>query len=524
MFNGTILVARGEDVLYRNALGLASQEQSKELTPETAFYLASVSKQFTTTGIMILKERGQLSYDDRLSKFFPDFASFGKDVTVRQMMTHTSGIPDHYGLGAYKPGLTNADVFDLLNQQEKLDFSSGEKYSYSNGGYVLLAMIIEQVSGQPLHVFMKENIFDPLQMSSTLVYDESKPDVNPRALGHWPSGDLNDYEILTTGAGGMYSNVDDLHKWHLGLLNNQIISQASLQEAYTPTPLNDGEKSNYGYGWGVDPEKNTVQHSGGLNGFRTFIKRFLDTGEVYIMLTNYGDAFKLNEISGALDNILVGKPYALPNPPLSQKIKKLLAEKSIDEAIQEVKLLREDQKVEADEFGINAIGLRYLRDEQFDRAIAVLELNTIFFPNSANAFDSYGEALLKKGDTAASIQNYRKSLQLNPNNQWAISILEDLGIPEEEILSSVTFPKGVLESYVGDYELQEDFVLTIIKEGDRMFIHPTGQNKSEIFAASETRFYSKIVNAQITFNREESGEVKSLTLHQGGDREAPKIN
>lgn len=523
MFNGTILVAKGEDVIYRKAFGVANRAKNEPLTPETPFYLASVSKQFTTMGIMILKEKGLLTYDDRLTRFFPDFPDYGKEVTIRQMMTHTSGIPDHYGLGAYKKDLKNQDVYALLKQQESLDFPSGEKYSYSNGGYVLLAMIIEQVSGQPLHKFMKANVFDVLAMNSTLVYDESKPEISSRAIGYYPSGDIDDYEILTTGAGGMYSNVDDLHQWHLGLLSEKIVSQSSLQEAYIPTQLNDGEYSNYGFGWGVDTLKNTVQHSGGLNGFRTYIKRFLGTKEVYILLTNHGGAFRLNEISEALDHILVDDPFMLPKPPLSQRIKNLLGTSTIEATIEQAKTLKANDEVEVDEYGINALGLQFLRKEDFPEAIAILELNTELFPNSSNTFDSYGEALLKKGDTTVAIANYRQSIVLNPNNEYGISVLENLGMSRDELLPNIQVDSEVLDSYVGDYKLREGFILTILREGDQLFIHPSGQNQSEIYAASENRFYSKTVNAQITFNSNENGEVEGLTLYQGGDYEAPKV-
>ncbi len=523
IFNGTILVAESKEVIYRNAFGVANREEAASLTPETAFYLASVSKQFTTAGIMILKEKGLLSYDDPLSKFFPAFPDYGKSVTIRQMMNHTSGIPDHYGLGAYKKDLTNDDVFNLLREQESLDFPSGDQYSYSNGGYVLLAMIIEEVSGQPLHEFMKTHVFDPLEMSSTLVFDESKPEVSPRAIGYYPSGDLNDYEILTTGAGGMYSNVDDLYKWHLGLFTEKIVSQNALKEAYSPTQLNDGEFSNYGFGWGVNVEQNSVQHSGGLNGFRTFIKRFLDTQKVYILLTNHGDAFKLNVISTALDSILQGKSFEMPKAPLSYHIKKLLGSVSIEEAVEQASIMKDNDNVELDEGGINALGLQYLRKKDFSEAVAILELNTQLFPNSFNAFDSYGEALLKKGDTVAGIANYRKSVELNPNNQFGISVLVDLGLSREELIPDIQIEPEILTSYLGKYELQQDFFLTIVLENNKLYVHPTGQDAIELFPASTNRFYTKAINAQITFNQDETGTVNSLTLYQGEEQEAPKV-
>ena len=196
MFNGTVLVSKGDEVIYRKAFGFADLETNKELVPESSFYLASVSKQFTTMAVMILKEQGKLSYDDKLSQYFPDFPSYADSISIEHMMTHTSGIPDHYGLNAYKKGLNNEDVYQLLIKQEKLDFSPGSRFRYSNGGYVLLSMIVEKASGQPFHEFMEAAIFSPLGMDKTLVYDQSEPEVTNRAIGYNATGKKDDYEIF----------------------------------------------------------------------------------------------------------------------------------------------------------------------------------------------------------------------------------------------------------------------------------------------------------------------------------------
>jgi len=312
MFNGSILVSKNNEVIYRNAFGYANRETKEELKPESAFYLASVSKQFTTMAAMILKERNKLTYEDKLSDYFPEFPSYGENVTVWHLMTHTSGVPDHYQLNAYKPGLSNSDVLELLIKQDSLDFAPGDLFSYSNGGYVLLALIVEKASGLPFRTFMKNNIFDPLEMKNTLVFDESKPVINNRAVGYDSAGNLDDYEIFTTGAGGMYSNVDDLYLWDQGLYLEKLVAETTLNEAFAPTPLNNGQISNYGFGWTINEEAETVQHSGSLSGYRTFIKRFLDTNNTYILLTNNGEAVALNGISIAIDSILSGSSYELP--------------------------------------------------------------------------------------------------------------------------------------------------------------------------------------------------------------------
>ena len=195
LLNGTVLVSQNNEVIYRNSFGYADFDKNEFLVPESSFYLASVSKQFTTMAVMLLQERGELSYEDKLSDYFPDFPDYADLVTIRHMMTHTSGIPDHYGLNAYKVGLNNDDVYELLVKQEELDFDPGSQFSYSNGGYVLLSMIVEKVTGEPFHEFMKTNIFTALEMNNTLVYDKSEPKVTDRAIGYNASGMLDDYDI-----------------------------------------------------------------------------------------------------------------------------------------------------------------------------------------------------------------------------------------------------------------------------------------------------------------------------------------
>tara|TARA_R110002050_G_scaffold88375_2_gene186626 strand:+ start:10523 stop:11626 length:1104 start_codon:yes stop_codon:yes gene_type:complete len=309
MFNGAILVSRGDKIIYKNALGYADKDNNRKLNIASVFYLASVSKQFTAMAIMILKEQKKLSYDDKLSKYFPEFPDYANTVTLKHLMTHTSGIADHYRLGIYRKGLRDKDVLEALVKQKELDFKPGDEFRYSNGGYVLLSLIVTKVSGMPFHKFMEINIFRPLGMNNTLVYDESAPAIENRAVGYNQAGQLDDYEIFTTGAGGMFSTLDDLHLWDRALYTEQLISHAALEEAFTPATLNNGELTKYGYGWGVsegDGQK-VVQHTGGLAGYRTFIKRNLYNKSCYIILTNHGDTSNTTAIKTALDEILEGK-------------------------------------------------------------------------------------------------------------------------------------------------------------------------------------------------------------------------
>ena len=430
IFNGDILVTEHGQAIYKNALGYADKNSDRKLNTSTVFYLASVSKQFTTMAIMILKEQNKLSYDDQLSKYFPEFPAYADSVTIKQLMTHTSGIPDHYQLGGYKKGLSNDDVKEILLQQEHLNFRPGDQFRYSNGGYVLLSLIVEKASGEPFPEFMKTNIFEPLGMNHTLVYDQSTPEISNRAVGYNQEGDLDDYEIFTTGAGGMYSTLDDLHLWDQALYTEKLVSAATLEEAFTSATLTNGDSTHYGYGWGVSDDKGqkVVQHSGSLSGYRTFLRRNIYNNSGYIILTNYGSAFNDLAIREALNNILDGQPYSLPKVPVSTKLAQMLKSDDTASAMKEIRALQDSEpnKYEADEVGINRLGYAYLTNQDMERALAVFKLNVDYFPKSFNVYDSYGEALMKNNEVEKAMINYKKSIELNPDNLNGIEMLKKL--------------------------------------------------------------------------------------------------
>lgn len=309
IFNGVILVSQNGKPIYKNAFGYADKANNSKLNKTSVFYLASVSKQFTAMAIMMLKERNKLSYDDKLSMYFPDFPDYANTVTIKHLLTHTSGIPDHFGLGIYKKGLTNNDVIEVLAKRKKLDFKPGKKYSYSNGGYVLLSEIVQKTSGTPFHEFMETNIFKPLNMNATLVYNQSTQAIPNRAVGYNKAGELDDYKIFTTGAGGIFSTLDDLHLWDQALYTEKLIPKSTLEEAFTRTTLNNGKLTNYGFGWVISEKegRKSVYHAGGLSGYRTFMIRNLYNKSGYILLTNHGEASNIQEIVTALNKILDGK-------------------------------------------------------------------------------------------------------------------------------------------------------------------------------------------------------------------------
>ena len=528
IFNGTILVAENGNVIYKNAFGQGNKETKQYLNNESVFYLASVSKQFTGMAIMVLKEQNKLSYDDKLSKYFPQFPPYADKVTIKHLLNHTSGIPDYFRLNAYKPGLKNEDVLAVLVKRDSLDFAPGQRFSYSNGGYVLLSMIAEKASGMSYPKFMSDYVFKPLNMKSTLVYDQSTPAIKNRAVGYDISGKKNDYDILTTGDGGMFSNTNDLYLWAQSLSTEKLVSKNTMKDAFTPAVLNNGEKSNYGFGWGLSEKnkKKYIIHSGGLSGFRTFISHGLDDKQTYILLTNNGDASAMEEIGLAIDNILSGTPHQLPDVPISFKLTELLTTGSPEAAVETArKLLKEKSGFYlADESGINRLGYKYLGEKKNNIAILLFKFNVECNPSSYNVYDSMGEAWLAQGDTSNAITNYKKSVQLNPNNTNGIKVLKDLGVTTSDILREIKVPIEKLKLYTGKYELVPGFVLDITLDGEQLYVQPTGQAKIKLFPATEIDFYMKEVDAQVTFHVGPEGKIASLTLHQRGNTVAKKIS
>ncbi|MCF6359452.1 MAG: beta-lactamase family protein [Cyclobacteriaceae bacterium] len=311
-FNGSILIVSKGELVYENTLGFANFESREPLDTEMPFYLASLAKQFTAMGIMMLVEEHKISYDDKLSRFFPTIPSIYKNITVHQLLTHTSGVKDYFRLGILNPGLRNVDVYKALFDVKKLDFEPGFKFRYSNSGYVLLALIIQTASGEFYENFIKARIFEPLGMSHSFVYTERN--IVPIAVrGYTSKLKPNDYSLYTYGDGGVFSTASDLLKWHYALQNNMLISSESLLEAYTPVELRDGQKWRYGYGWEIGDNLygKLVFHSGGLAGYRTYIERQLGSSNVIILLTNTSNQHIL-EIRNKLVKILDERPFTMP--------------------------------------------------------------------------------------------------------------------------------------------------------------------------------------------------------------------
>jgi len=306
------LVVHHGRVVFRRGYGVTDLRTLQKIDERTNFRLASFTKQFTAACIMLLAHDGKLSYDDHLTRFFPEFPAYGNSITVRNLLNHTSGLQDYEDLLSQQypgmppekiPQILDAGVLKLLEQQTTVKFPAGTKWEYSNSGYAVLAMIVEKVSGKPFGEFLQERIFTPLKMTNTLAYERGKNEVPHRAYGHtkeddgWHQTDQSPTSAVL-GDGGIYSSLDDLAKWDRALRLHTLLSEAEMQPALTPVQPTDGPAKSpegatvsYGFGWFLDPYQGhrRMSHNGETVGFRTTIQRFPNDELTIIILANRED-------------------------------------------------------------------------------------------------------------------------------------------------------------------------------------------------------------------------------------------
>lgn len=315
-FSGVILVAEDGKILLEKAIGFRSFENQTPLKTTDIFEMASISKQFTAMIVMMCQEKKMLDFDDLVEKYL-DIPY--KGITIRHLLTHTSGLPDYQAImDAHwdkNKVAGNPDILEYLNRYAPpMNFEPGEKYEYSNTGYVLLASIAEKVSGKDFVELSREWIFKPLGMKNTAIRSlEEKAKVENFAIGHLKDSlgnyinankfHASDYTIWLgnrKGPGRVSSTAADLLKWDQALYSEKLLKNEQLEKAFTPYILNDGTRSYYGFGWQVEPKSpfgKMVMHTGDNPGYQTIIVRFIEEGKTIIVLNNnyHPDKIKLVE-------------------------------------------------------------------------------------------------------------------------------------------------------------------------------------------------------------------------------------
>jgi CubicO group peptidase (beta-lactamase class C family) len=321
-FNGTILYAEKGRLVFKKAYGYDDFKGKKKLTTRSAFQLASVSKMFTAMSIMILKEEGLLNFDDSVRKYIPELPYPG--LTIRELLNHRSGLQDYMHFSDHhwdqtKP-LTNEDMIRIMiDNQIPRAFSPGNGFDYCNTNYALLASVVERITKKPFDEFVRENIFDPLDMDDAFIYRLKRGDSIPEYIpvgvcGHrggrgLPRVEPNFYQNGVVGDKGVYASVEDLFKWDQALYSDILVSQATLEEAFKEgSPRFREWRDNYGFGWRLKADRpKTVYHYGWWKGFRTYFIRDIYQEKSIIVLTNWTRSLS----SGLLYEILDDRRYEL---------------------------------------------------------------------------------------------------------------------------------------------------------------------------------------------------------------------
>ena len=413
-------VVKDGATLYEHSYGLADIEHSVPISSSTVFHVASLSKQFTAFAIYLLAKEGRLSIDDDVRKYLPELHDFGKTVTIRNLLHHTSGLRDQWDLltlSSWRPDdvITQEDVLNVIWRQRELNFPPGDQFLYSNTGYTLLGLIVERVSGMSLRQFTDERIFKPLAMDHSHFHEHYFDLVSNRAYSYarWPDGSYT-YVALsysTVGPSSLFTTIGDLARWDENFYTGSVGGKDLLAEMQGKGRLNSGKDIDYASGLIIGQYRGlqTVEHNGADAGFRSEILRFPTVHFSVIALCNADDADPAGLAHQVSDILLAPLLQPLPakSPPAAVEVK------------------------------------------------------------------------------------------IDP---------------------------GLMDAYVGDYQLSPMFSLSVTREGDQLMIQGSGQNKVPAYPSSNTSFFLKVVDAQLTFDRPDSTRsAVGLTLHQNGDHYARRM-
>jgi CubicO group peptidase (beta-lactamase class C family) len=502
-----VIVVQDGKTLLRRAYGMADLELNVPLEPDMIFRIGSVTKQFTAVAILQLVKEGKVSLSDPLSKYVPDFPGADK-VTVEQLLDHTSGIKSYTGVPGFmarlREDMTPAQVIDIV-RSEAPDFAPGEKWAYNNTGYIFLGIIIEKASGMSYTEYMQSRVFTPLGLARTFVGDENMI-VPRRARGYERGPDMGyrhaRYISMTQpyAAGAIESTVDDLAKWNHLLLEGKVIDKALLDKAWTSHVLPDGKPTNYGYGWQVARNDDLlfVEHGGGIMGFVSHATLVPEKKLVVVVLHNaLGTDVEPEYIANRLVLETLGIEWN--DTPVEMPEETLRAVTGVYDFEGVKRTITYDEgRLWAQREGGSRLGLVPVGDGQF-----VYER-------------SFSMITFARGDgkeLTAVFESRQQPTQKGVRVGDAVTRRE------------ITLDEAILDRYLGVYELAPGFLLTVTREGSQLFTQATGQGRAEVYAESETKFFLKVVEAEIEFGEIEEGKAGLLTLRQAGrDMPAKRVD
>lgn len=494
-----VIVVQDGKTLLREGYGMADLELNIPVEPDMVFRIGSITKQFTAVAVLQLVKEGKVALTDPLSKYVPDFPGADK-VTVEQLLNHTSGIKSYTGVPGFlarlREDMTPSQIVDVV-RNEPPDFAPGEKWAYNNSGYIFLGMIIEKASGMSYVEYMQFKVFTPLGLPRTFVGDENM--IVPRRVRGYEQGPDKGlrharYISMTQpyAAGAIESNVDDLAKWNRLLLEGKVIDQALLDKAWTSHVLPDGNPTNYGYGWQVSTNDGLqfIEHGGGIMGFVTHGTLVPEKKLFVAVLHNaLGTDVEPSYIANRLVLEVLGikwndTPIEMPE----EKLRTFTGVYDFDGVKRTVTF--EDGRLWAQREG----GPRF--------SLAPVAENELVYEQS------FSKLVFSRG-ADGSVSGVVFESRQQPTQKG-------VRVGDATARREITVDEKTLDQYLGIYELAPGFQLTVTREGAQLFMQATGQGRAEAYAESETKFFFKVVDAEIVFSEIENGKAGVLTLRQGG--------
>jgi len=432
-FNGAALVSRAGTEVYQGGFGMASFEAGAPNRETTVFRLASISKTFTSVLVMTLVDEGRLTLDTALADALPGYrADTGSRITIRHLLTHTSGLPDYLRQPAFEDEALRmrVDRAEFVKKYCSGDLQSepGTRWSYCNSGYFLLGVIVERLTGMPFERALRERVLAPAGMTATGDEAAAPDTIVPGFAGgyEWRAGSFHRMRLWNMAtafaAGAIYSTLGDLHRFDRALAGTALVSEGAKRAMFTPGV------GGYGCGWEIRSQpigpggapRTIATHEGFLYGHHTRIYRVLEDGHLVVLLSNGGDA-PIESMAAALFDVLYGRPAAAARPTAADEVVRVLDASGERAAAARFREIREheEERWEVSERGLNAAGYELLRAGRADAAVAVFRAMVEAYPESGNAWDSLGEGLAAAGQRVEAITCYARSLQLKPDNRNA---------------------------------------------------------------------------------------------------------
>ncbi|MFA6087384.1 serine hydrolase [Mucilaginibacter sp.] len=418
LFNGNVLVADKGKIIYQAALGYADASKQVKLTEQYRFHIGSIAKEFNAVAIIMLKEEGKLNLDDKVAKYFPQLPAWANQISIKNLLQYTSGLPDV----KWQTVKSDADNWADLQALDKLNFEPGTNYAYNNNNTFLQRRIIEKVSGISFKEFVEQRMLKPLKMTTGII----DPDDSALLMAKAYNNKLKQDALIYPITGWTALTLTDFYKWEQGLENFKLISPAATLEILTPF----GPNKQCGLGGGNMEGGKIInhQHDGTSLNYQALLTGHTKPGITIILMTN-NKQNNLYDLNRVIEAILDGKPFQQPKKSILANYQPQLDSLSGDQLLSLYNDLKAKHAAEygfENESTLNEIGYYLLNKKRVDDAITIFDYNTKLFPKSGNVYDSLGEAYYGKGDKPKALLNYKRSLELDPSNTTAKAVIAEL--------------------------------------------------------------------------------------------------